>query len=339
MKVNVCIDRSAAILAGREVFGNQQVDLSLEGLSQEQRAAVASAPIKNGVPDLTAAVGYLPDGQPEMPKLADAEPLPWLEWRVAALRTIAAQKAKEDAAFETSVERYIRWACEQPAEAFLKPAYPGASDVKVGYPAKDTFADAPDLPRDRDLPGGVPQRIREALADLSAQAQVLADARNAEVARAAQARVEAREAAEQRRAQQIAAWVAEHMDENAHERFALGLLSETEILKGMHDAMFRCMDDVPRYCGIGVDDLEHEETCCGDPPEISCTTKEAESVDAATFDAFRRIRDAAPKDWTFRLMRHRCTCDECEASLDRFSVDAAVQIGELTLQRKFAVTP
>lgn len=339
MKVNVYIDRSAAILAGREVFGVQQVDLDLDGLSQEQRAAVASAPIKDGVPDLTVPVGYLPDDlNPKRPVLAEAEALPWLEWRVEALRAIAAQTAKEKAAFEASVERFIEWAREQPAEAFLKRRFPGVSELSVGYPEKGGAQDAPALPRDRNT-NGVPKRIREALADQMAQAQILADARNAEAARAEQARAAEREAAEQRRAQQIAAWVAEHMDDNARERFALGLLSEKEILDGMRDAVFRCMDDVPRYRRIGADDLDHEETCYGDPPKISCETENAKDVDAATFDAFRLIRDAAPKDSTLCLVRHTCTCDECDARLVRFSVDVSVELGELTLERKFAVAP
>lgn len=146
---------------------------------------------------------------------------------------------------------------------------------------------------------------------------------------------------EERKAAQVAKWVAEKGTDNQKKRAALNLLPEKEILDAMRDEVFAPLAEFSRYGKLTRSDVpcwcEDE-----DAPHAKFGAKDADSATAEQFSAMEKISDLIPGA-TVTLRVHRGWCMECETpdgedgNVERHSIKVAVTVGDFDFTREYAV--
>ncbi|MBB1125654.1 hypothetical protein [Thiospirillum jenense] len=330
LKVLIRVDRVAAILAGCDCYGELIADIDPAELNLDERQALAQAPEHHGMTDLTAP--FPPPGNyPAPPETATPDVHAWLRWRIKCAnlyeRACKAQLAKWDQEAET----YIAYWSQQPLERFITKDWPA-----IYYTAAlpNHHGDGPPLPESDAMAARA--RIETALADKLNDAHALADKRNRAAERHKLQRETDRTAAQIRRAEQLAAWVNEYMDDNARARFKLNLLPEDEILDAIRAAAYRSLDEFPRYRKIRFNDVDHSERCSGSQ-SLDCDTDDAKHLTAAQFELYRQIETKAPPGAKLKALVHSCACESCNAGLIRRSVQVVIPVGELLFSREYAL--
>jgi hypothetical protein len=332
MKVLIRVDRVAAILAGCDCYGDLIADINPADFNLDERHALAQAPENQGITDLTAPFP-LPGQYPAPPETAMPDVRAWLRWRMKCQkihqRTLAHYQAQQD----QIVQHYIDYWLQQPLEHFVVKQWP-AIDFSVmlpsGHPGRDE-AVLPDADQDELM-----ERIYTALASKLAEAQLLAEQWNQQAFKNRQEEEAHRQQTLVRRAQQLAQWVENNMDENAQARFKLHLLSEDEILDAMRDRIYQAFDDLQRYRKIRFEDLQHH-AYCQKPCGLDCETDEANYLTAAQFEIYQHIQQRLPKGAQIKPLIHSCACERCHVGLIRRGVQVMIPFGEFVFSREYAL--
>ena len=340
MRVKIHIDRSAAIRAGRDSYGDAVITVNLADLTEDERDLLAAAPEHAGTTDLTdARANKWPGQYPRPPMLADADDAlaaarAWLAWRGACCaerervaEEEAAKKALEQQEAIRRTGEYIAYWRNQPAESFIQQGSASFPQGGGGLPS---------------LPNGFQSRelrrmAEKALAGKIEEARVLTAERRRpapeQLAEAERAKVEA----ERRRTAQLVAWVNERGTVSQQGRLKLGLLPETEILDLIRGAIYTPLDGFVRFEKIRWSDIEHTDECVGPEGGMDYSTTVPESLTAGEFALCQEIEHAAPQGATLKVLAHACECRACGAGLIRKSLQVALQVGELCLTREYAL--
>ncbi len=332
MKVLIRVDRVAAILAGCDCYGDLIAEIDPADFNLDERTALANAPEQDGITDLTAPFAA-PGDYPRPPETAMPDVRAWLRWRIkcASLRERALRKQR--AAWDEQAEQYIEYWSQQPLEQFVRKDWPA---IYYSATLPNVASQGPSLPEREAIDALM--RIEQALAPLLDQARELAEERNQAIEQRKAQQEAKRRDAQTRRAEQLAQWVEERMDENAKARFKLKLLPEDEILDTIRSDIYRPLDGFERYRKIRFDDIEHSDHCTGSQ-SLDCDTDEAKQLSAEQFDIYRHIERAAPEGARLKSLVHSCACESCNAGLIRRSVQVVVAVGELLFSREYALDP
>jgi hypothetical protein len=365
MKVQVNVDRTAAIMAGHDTYGPVIVDLDPADLTPEERALLAECPESNGITNLTATPEGYATHRPPYPKTTTPEPRLWLAWRAETKAAHAAHVAEVARRAEERMADYLEWAKDQPLEAFiatshhrvdgtLAPAFtarlppaetgasgshflPSSSDWRHTTTAKETNTPAPEV--------YARQRLAERFAEAETRVAVLRE----ESARAIANQRAETEAAAERRERQLADEVRDFMDDNALGRYRMGVLPEEEILDSMRARIFAPLEGLPRYRKLHLADLEHEDGCYSwtaeatDGDSLTCEVERATDMTSAEAERFWAIDEVARAIALTGLtvevtpLAHRCSCDHCHAEAIRLSAQVKVTVGELTFTREYGL--
>lgn len=374
MNIRIKIDRVAAIRAGQCRWGTGNLWIKGGDLTQAERDELATAPEKGGAIDLTSANPdmdlvlvherhYIPgEPAPETPVL---EPYPELAevsdpgLALEAVRSIIATRihnrglldahnaqataylARHKALAEEAAQRYIAAAMDVPIEEFR-----GARKEYVS--ARGRWVPLPGLPSieahngDLDLARShtdVWSEIKRALAEQLEQSRALIEAEQCAIDNAA---VEAEAAAREEeakalalRTEQIAAWVRDNGNENQQARFKRNLLPEDEVIDAIREQAYADLESFPRYRKIRGNELPHTDECYQEYA-LDCATDDATALTAAEFEVGQRIEAVCPGA-VFEYVAHRCTCEHCEATLERRSLRVKITVGVFTFTREYAL--
>lgn len=331
MKVMIRVDRVAAILAGCDCYGNLIAEVDPRELNLDERNVLALAPEQRGITDLTAPFPA-PGDYPKPPETATPDIGAWLRWRIKCARIHEQAVQDRQAQWRAQAEAYIDYWAQQPIEHFIRKDWPA-----IYYSAALPSGDGSIRPPEREATEAW-QHIEQALSDQLAQAHELAEQRNRDMEQHKAQAVARRQASQQRRARQLSAWVANHMDDNAKARFKLNLLPEDEILDAIRSAAYHSLDGFERYRKIRFDDIQHGDLCLNGQ-SLDCDTDEARHLSAAQFERFRAIEAAAPENAKLKALIHSCACETCNAGLIRRSVQVVIPVGELLFSREYALDP
>ena len=344
VRVWIDVDRGAAIRAGRGQYGRVLVELDPAPLTDEQRAEVADhlhtvayrsgAEYRGG--DLTEASRLVGAKQERRSiTVPDAS----IESIAAAIDAHRRHRLELDAEAQAETERRRRadedaiaaWLAVPDEELLREPCHSYDSWTVRAPDIHGRLADHPEAAQRMD-------RLRDIAEERRHSAAAAARARTArETAR--------REARQARREAQIAAWVAEHGDENQQARHAEGLLPEDEAVAGIRRQTFACLDNVTRYERITAAEVraacDDDDAAAYDTPQFA--TVEAGSLDAEEYETLRAIRErlrAAGVDAECQPREHRGWLDDDEPDghvVRRRSVLVTATVGELTLSREYAL--
>jgi hypothetical protein len=330
MKVMIRVDRVAAVLAGCDIYGDLIAEVDPRELNLDERNALAFAPEQHGVTDLTAPLPT-PGSYPAPPETATPDIRAWLRWRIKCARIHELALIQQRAEWKAQADAYLRYWTQQPPERFIRKDWP-AIYYSAALPAGDV--EAPPLP-ERDATEEL-ARIEQVLAEKLDEARELAEQRNRDMEKQKAQAAARRQASQQRRTQQLAAWVENHMDDNARARFKLNLLPEDEILDAIRAAAYEPFDGLERYRKIRFDDITHGDLCL-EGQSLDCDTDEAKHLSAEQFERFRAIEAAAPEGAKLKALIHSCACETCNAGTIRRSVQVVIPVGELLFSREYAL--
>jgi len=365
-EIIIAVDRSAAALAGVDVFGDVRVPVNPSALTDRQRRALASL----GTTRATTPTGcdeYLP--YIRLPGIASAEDVPSLLDRVADR---AEQQAADQArALEEATARQITKILDlpltppdlavNPRTGAFEHKTPALCDQSVsGAPFRSVLgghwmwdghfriggADRRPVLEDPRVAELLP-RIQAECARLNAEQEAsMSEAKARNDAEAAAKEAE-QKAADNRRAQQLAEWVVTHGTENQRQRFARGMLPESEILDGIAHQAFRSLADFPPFRPVRADEVIREaEGQLGDFAEsagVDFRVHQVAKCSAELFNILRAIEEAIQAehpDATCTLRRHigwiRGYDDEDDPEVVQFGVLVGLKVGELALSREYA---
>ncbi|MBK1647600.1 hypothetical protein [Rhabdochromatium marinum] len=330
MKVMIRVDRVAAILAGRDCYGDLIAEVDPRGLNLDERNALACAPEQQGVTDLTAPF-KTPGNYPTPPETATPDIRAWLRWRIKCAHIHEQALIEQQAEWKAQADAYIAYWTQQPTERFIRKDWP-AIYYSAALPSGDT--ESPALPA-REATEEI-ERIEQALNDKLKQARQLAEQRNRDMEKQKAEIAARRHASQQRRARQLSAWVKDNMDDNAKARFKLNLLPEDEILDAIRAATYQSLDGFERYRKIRFNDIKHGHLCI-DGQSLDCDTDDAHHLSAEQFERFRAIEAAAPDNAKLKALIHSCACETCNAGIIRRSVQVVIPVGELLFSREYAL--
>lgn len=289
--LKVTVDRDAAILAGKDIFGTFDVPLAPSQLTAEQREILVSLPT-NGLENIVFPKLDRPIASVEpadVPALLD-------ELKVLRKRQEEEELAEVQKKYDEWRPKFLAKEIPQPDSMVVAPEatelplpgsdthlvwwqYPNGAGTRM-LSCHDLRAPIIKVPTPEKLSaeivgfgqiktGSMLTRIilgdTEVMARIEAahaikdQLQATMNEIHAQMQSAAKKRREKREQeevdAKQRRADQISGWVAQNATIMQKKRFAAGLLPEEEILKGMRNGVFAPLDNLPRYKKITKSEL------------------------------------------------------------------------------------
>lgn len=149
------------------------------------------------------------------------------------------------------------------------------------------------------------------------------------------------EALAERKAGQIAAWVAEKGTENQKSRFADGYLPEEEILDSMREEAFAPLAIAgmwERYKKLRKSDvcagIEYEEG--GYHDEVEFEVEDAATMSAEEYERLLQARALMPHAG-ITVRRHTATCGTCDTEVTRSGLMVRVRVGKLSFSREYAL--
>lgn len=340
MKVIIRIDEDAAIRAGRNVFGEQIIELNPAELTPDQRESLCQCGSTEGIKNLAKiASGGLWSGINSI----EASP----EAALKILDKITAER-NEKKAREAAEKKKIAAKEEKERKEFLSRGVEG--NIRRTESTRPTSVDAilkyvwahewylpvthfPDSPATLALKTQIQEEILR---------------RNAEETKKAKAEAlekhEKELAEKERKAAFIARIVTEHCSDSQKKRFSEGLLPKKELEQVMEDIAFSCLADFPRYRPIDKGDLARDlDIEYAEEEEIELvefSVNPATEVDEEEYAALEKIREALKAvypDATATVFTHRATLHDevvCEAA----SIRCRVKLGEFFIfERDYAI--
>lgn len=333
IKASYEISQKHAILAGRSTWGKVEVEVDPASLTQEQRVELCECASRGFPANLASSIDgssyIMPDD--EQSKLALADPKDAvtivLNHRIAFRQEKKEKKAAERQAklneFLTSpVEKFVK-------EGTTQTVWDGQSTATWTECYASTPWDLPDDPALKDRIDAVKAEVDRINESRRARAEVVA--KEKEAARLVKEAEE--QAARERKAAQIAAWVETHGTESQKKRLAADLLPEKEAVDGIRSNAFALLDGFERYSKLrGSDFCECDWT---DNGSLDFAVEDCDEATEAEFDLLERIQALMP-DATVTLRCHMGKCDRCEGSDVRKSIRVEMTVGEFTFSREYA---
>ncbi len=375
VSVIVQIDRAEAIRQGRAQYGQVVVQINPADLTQDEREQLAASPEKTGVLDPLDVYGgadYRPViGNVDEPLAVVRELLTARKKWAAMAAEKQAQKKLDYDRRQTEYRAEYAAKCANP-EKWVGTHYrtnrpeinePGYS----GFFASDQADLVRELPESRaaraEAEKNIAQQIAEKIADyvnqcanpdnwIDIDGEVnqpesgwLTQKENTEIAgrpesQAAKTAAEkiiteraaAKVLAAKRRAAQISSWIDTHGSANQQARHTAGLLPEAEVLDAIRSEAFAPLVSFPRYKKMEAANLWHDD-CYG---KIEFSVDDADEINAEQWDTMAKIRALMPTA-TLTARKHTAECGDCAVAETRYSLHAAITVGELELTREYAL--
>jgi len=327
--VRVCVSTPLAINAGINDQGCRDIEVDVTLLSAEQRSVLAQKySERDKMPVIHGAGAHSAEAVMQI-----------LERESVEKRDRATHR-------DAHTAQQIAWYVAAPLDQLTKLVWaPSYADGRGKWSAIDRHAahatGAYDNDRARvEADTGVVSKYAEVMASIAAQNAVLdrEDAEKAardEVARAAIA--VAKEAAASRRKQQLDAWVSANGTAGQKKRRARDLLAESEIVDGIREQTFSPMANATKYEKITGTEVR-SETDADDDDDVKFVVLDAPFAPSdRMIELMERAETAIPgAKATLRLHKGGLESAD-EWAIERYSVHVAVQVGELTLSREYAV--
>ena len=346
MKVALRISKSAALMAGLDRHGWTVAEVPAGELTERQRETLArNAKKPMRVPDheknIEAADFWLYEQTDKLTEATAESVKTVLDAYAEADDARKADKAKTAEQIRLKTQRTIDERLTHTRKHFGSPdgesnkypthcsvsyetltphwPYPFDSDVTDSDEAKAFCADLEALNADR-------------LSVAIAEAKV----NKAERDRELREHAEKDQAEEDAKSAQIEEWVSCQGDANQQERYAAGLLPDSEVIDAMRDNAFAPLNHLGRY-----DRITRDEFCtCDDPDETDCQVEcgvEEEPLSSAAWDTLKYMRELVCDNVTLVAKTHSCRTDECDETLERKAVHATATVGSFTFTRLYAL--
>jgi len=330
--VRVYVSTPLAINAGINDQGARDIEVDVTLLSTEQRSVLAQKySERDKMPVIYGADAHGAEAVIQI-----------LEREIAEQRNLATQR-------DAHTAQQIAWYVAAPLEQLTKLVWsPGYTYGRGKWSAVDPCAahtpgfDSTDRSTVEADPGVV-TKYAEVMAEVAAKNAVLARetaeiTAKIEVERAATAiAYEAKEAAASRRKQQLDAWVSANGTAGQKKRRARDLLAESEIVDGIREQTFSPMANATKYEKITGTEVR-SETDADDDDDVKFVVLDAPFAPSdRMIELMERAETAIPgAKATLRLHKGGLESAD-EWAIERYSVHVAVQVGELTLSREYAV--
>lgn len=327
MKLEIRIDRTAALLEGSDQEGNITLEVKPSELTREQREYLAnlsnadriSLPYLQGVTSVTKdTIGSILD-------------------------QLIAKKREEFEAKQARIDKQVQDAIDEIKslpisieiindDGFIQLKEPALIVYDYYYEVTDR------LDRIANKPG-FEYKSRVLLDPEVAEIEKKVSKRLNEIRennkRIRQEQKEAEELkkleTEGRRTNQLKTWVSEHGTNNQKRRFERNMLPEDEILQGIRDQVFEPLNDYPRYSKITKSEVDSDN-----PDDVMFSVNPITELDAETFDKLEEFENLMPEA-KCELFRHVGTSGDEDSAIVRNSIKVTVTVGELTLSREYAL--
>lgn len=341
VKIEINVDKTMAIKAGKSTYGHQIVVLSDADLAQfnaEERELLAACPFKSDMKILElrtqdSRVGYMVSPPPVAEATPDAVRYQLIGLEKNILDEVESIQRQHD-------ENLAAWV-EEVKAARLDRCY----NIHTTW-----------LKYDLVVPGYLPKvnkselLVHPALAEKWAEAAKAAQSTIDRLAKEQEEKKERDAAAEAEKARkesdriaQLTTWVKEHGTESQLKRQERGLLPESEILAAIRAQVFAPLADWPTYEKLtnreiwAAYDVDEE-----DEPEVTYDVWLAEDLTAEEFErleeAERLIPGCKAEVFVHRGRLDRTSEDEDEeCQIIRKSLKVTVTLGEITIGRRFAL--
>lgn len=155
----------------------------------------------------------------------------------------------------------------------------------------------------------------------------------------------------------LAAWVGRHGTDDQRERLAAGVLPDEEVEQEAKRRALALIVDLPAYERITFSDIPHLETCVPDESDedeetygaggqdnLTTSTEDYEqsalpTMSAGLWERFSSLVKTLPAEASWTLRRHTVTCDDCDASVTRWSmlVRLPTELPGVVASRRIAV--
>lgn len=348
MKVWVKVDRSKAILAGKNIEGWQLVEVDMGKLALEEREYMAKCS-SNWQGNSNNKV-YAQEVGGSVAAATEEAVIRAIREQIEIAREEkrkAAEKAKKEA---EEREKEILGLLSADAGKWLraKTRYLEGQARQECYKATGEYGFAEYyVCREHSDPR---------LDGKYAEAEKIAKAKNEVVIRDTETKIEAYKTAEQARqaeAERVAAakkaqiekWVAEKGTENQRKRYEIGLLPEAEVTDAIRDEAYRALDEFARYEKMSVADVctcEEHYNDEGDLTEcdVDYEVSKASGATAEEYEAMEKIANAAQKAHpgaVITMMDHVGTGEDCESEVVRKSAKAEIEVGAFRFSREYAI--
>ncbi len=348
VRMKIYVDANPAIESGNDKYGDTIAAVLVDKLTEKQRSALLSCPIrvlKNSelghdgeyFDPYTLTDGSITTLRRWLPLVADASLESMqkiLTVRPTAVKVVAAKKAKEKKEEHARrVETMVKWA-RQCLDHELSDWWRLHWENGRAVSPLQTDPVTRPLYYDLDL---LSSDLRSDVEHTRMYALAAAKQRLGEIERERVNAEKEKAAAAERKAAQIATFVAEHGTESMQARQKLGLLPESEAVDMIRDATYDALSAFPRFTRILMRDLDHDIDCMAKPCDMECESFTAKSLTAEQFAVYEQIAERAPKAAELSPLVHTCQCPDCGAKAERYSVQVAITVGELGFTREYAL--
>jgi len=347
MKAIIFVSAKAALLEGLDNQGEDTIEFNPADLTEEQRAALAKcSDLKDGMFVLPKAH---PVSKPDIDALRQI-----LDFEISVTKE---QQAKDLQRTEMAIAKFKEWAKGQPEKTVTKHydtwgvelPYIGYADtvkevlglqnnprrsdegllldylVKDNADIKDAYEDAKSLAFWLNLEDNIDQMIRDKKIRTNAE----------EYKREQEALKAEAIAKEQRKVNQIKAWVEANGTENQKLRYKDGFLPDQEIIDAIRAEVYAPLDVFNRYKKLTKSDVcEGEDEY--DRHDVSFDVEDAEHLSADQYDALLKIKEAIPTA-TIEPRIHTAKCDDCETEVTRIGFMVRLTVGDFEFSREYGM--
>ena len=333
MKAKIFIDQDEALKAGVDNFGEYIVEFGPSELTQAQRDELATCSADNGVyctSRINSESGNF---------FKSRVPYSNLEALVSVIDARIAYKIKKEEEEKEAHKqkcqeeeaKIAKWISEPNGYILHKYRYSSAGWCETTIPDASNYIDRVTVP-------GWCEAVEDAESLLfwyTLDAKVN-DAKNS---RLKKERIEAirkdKEAKEQRKADQIKAWVEVNGTENQKLRQKDGFLPDQEIIDEIRAEAYAPLDSFKRY-----DKLTKSDACEGDDEygrhEVDFDVEDAEHLSANEYDWLIKIKEAVPNA-TIEPRIHTAKCDDCETEVTRIGFMVRITVGDFEFSREYGL--
>lgn len=346
VKIAIHVDKTAAIKAGKSVFGRVVVELTEEELQQftaEERELLAACPFGSDRETLELRtadprMGYVQVSPPPVAE-ATAETVRYV--LTGLEKNVQDEVAARASQREKNLELWVQKTADAPIEELYRVSNMSDGEWLFGMEAPGYY---PGVEKE-DVLNHPSLAARYEEAKQAAQVKIAAmRARWAEAKALAEAKKQEEEAKKKRRQEQIIEWVRDHGTESQVKRLDRGLLPEAEILAAIRASVFAPIADWPQY-----DKITDADVCDAygvdteyDTPATTYDQWRAEELSAEEFEAVEKVEALLPGA-AVEVCIHRGRLkssteeDDEENQVLRKSIKVTAALGEIIVGRRLAL--
>lgn len=342
MKILITIDRTKALLAGRDQYGPTVVEIPAADIPEDLRPILTTMRVADTGAYVLQAISGGTSGTyfHQVQDPAEATPETVIQWLRDYQAARSAWQAAKDAELAERVARTVavmaEWSARPVGDQVSHGWHSGRGSSGGNYSWQPEIKDLPyPMPSDIQLPAEIISIYQAAR--LEAQAEC--DRRNADDASQAAAAKASREAETQaaadRKQSQLADAVARFGDDSQRARWTEGVLPTREAV----DLIVAEALAPVRAAGIEVlgdvaPEIEHADECHegDDTPEIDTDETVLPKLSAKTYAALIDVRKAVPQGSTVEAIKTTATCKQCETKASRTYIRASWMVGEIEVE-------